>query len=97
MKTPYYSVRQNLPYNNTYEIKIYNEFNMPILNEIRSLKGKYKNKIIATYTYGYDKDNKLMSIVILEGNKNRTLTVSKAARAADKKVYTLENALANNI
>ena len=96
MKTPFYSVRHNLSFNNTYEIKIYNELNMPILIEIRSLKGKNKNKIISTYTYGYDKDNKLMSILILEGNKNRTLTVPKAARAADQKVYSLENALANN-
>ena len=38
MKTPFYSVRKNLPFNNTYEIKIFNEFNMPILIEIRSLK-----------------------------------------------------------
>lgn len=52
--------------------------------------------MISTYTYGYDKDNKLMSIVILEGKKNRTLTFCKAARADDKKVYSLENALANN-
>ncbi len=93
MKIPFYSVRQNLPFNNTFSVKVFNEFNMLISSETRILKGRNKNKIINTFIYGYDNENRVMSIVIKD-KKIRTLTFSKSEREKrGVREYTLENAL----
>ena len=95
MKSPFYSVRQNLPFNNTFSVKIFNEFNMLISSETRTLKGRNKNKLIETFIYGYDNENRVMSIVI-QNKKITTLTFSKMEREKrGTREYTLENALSN--
>ena len=96
MNKPYYSIKKTLTYNNTVMINVFNEHHMRIEAITQILKGKNKGKVIETTKYGYDKDQRLMSIVIVSGKRITTLTKSKLERErTGTPEYSYEKSLAN--